>query len=79
MGGHIIRDIWTESDQDGTVRFATIQTVSFTCKFDLITSSKLLKFHCCSMVIRLTHWLKEQNIMAHSSRDIIRHLFKTLY
>ena len=27
MGGHVIRDIWEETDEDGTVRFAIIQTV----------------------------------------------------
>lgn len=26
MGGHVIRDIWEETDEDGTVRFAIIQT-----------------------------------------------------
>lgn len=28
MGGKIVKDIWSESDEHGTVRFASIQTVS---------------------------------------------------
>lgn len=28
-GAKIVRDIWEESDADGTVRFAQLQTVSF--------------------------------------------------
>lgn len=27
-GAKIVKDIWTESDEDGKVRFATVQTVS---------------------------------------------------
>lgn len=33
-GAKVVKDIWEESDEHGTVRMATLQTVSFS--FDLI-------------------------------------------
>lgn len=67
MGGQIVRDIWEETDQDGTVRFAIVQTVSsrngitgihIVANWNSARSKNLIHFH--SMVTRRTRLLNEE-------------------
>lgn len=54
-GADVVRDIWEESDEHGTARFATVKTVKLNI---FIRTNEVNIFF--STVTQLTHWLTEK-------------------